>query len=142
MAERCAICGCLLHRTAGTYATVEGRAHASKHHFVAERFFGRSQNRRGTQRTPIFPKCPWGHERETGVFCYECHELLLHNPVLLPQDVDGFGEIVRRRGLAEDESKPETLEKIGKRIELFREVISRGIAALLEDEGQVATALK
>jgi len=44
--------------------------------------------------------------------------------------------------LAEDESKPETLEKIGKRIELFREVISRGIAALLEDEGQVATALK
>jgi hypothetical protein len=43
MTEKCAICGCELHRIAGTYArpTVEGRSHASKHHFVSERFFGR-----------------------------------------------------------------------------------------------------
>jgi len=76
MGERCAICDCVLHRTAGTYArpTIEGRSHATKHHFVAERFFGRSSNRRGTVTDGVFTSCPWGHEGETAVFCYECHE--------------------------------------------------------------------
>ena len=85
MNESCEVCGCLLGREAGTYArpTVEGRSHASQHHYLAERFFGRSKNRRGTERQRIFEESPWGHEGETGVFCYECHEELLHNPVLL-----------------------------------------------------------
>jgi hypothetical protein len=50
MNERCAICGCELHRTRDTYArpTPEGRSHASVHHFVPERFFGRSRRPRGT----------------------------------------------------------------------------------------------
>src|SRR5438034_11356030 len=88
MAEACAICGCQLHRTRDTYATatIEGRSHASKHHFVAERFFGRSTNRRGTKTEGLFNACPWGREGESEVFCYECHEELLHNPVLLPWD--------------------------------------------------------
>src|SRR5580765_5408156 len=88
MTEFCAICGCELHRTAGTYAraTREGRSHATRHHFVAERFFGRSANRRSTQTDSIFAKCPWGIEGLSDVFCYECHEELLHNPVLLPDD--------------------------------------------------------
>lgn len=49
MTEHCTICGCQLHRTPYTYAqsTVQGRSHATKHHYVAERFFGRSANRRG-----------------------------------------------------------------------------------------------
>jgi len=56
MSENCAICGCELHRTRDTYAraTIEGRSHATKHHFVAERFFGRSSNRRGTRTEGIF----------------------------------------------------------------------------------------
>ena len=39
--ETCAVCGCELNRS-GNYAgtTTEGRSHASKHHFVAERFSG------------------------------------------------------------------------------------------------------
>jgi hypothetical protein len=49
---------------------------------VAERFFGRSNNRRGTQRDRVFEECPWGIEGQTAVFCYDCHEELLHNPVL------------------------------------------------------------
>ena len=79
--EACAICGCSVNRC-GNYArsSVEGRSHASKHHFVAERFFGRSTNRRGTKRDGIFKTCPWGHEGECGVYCYECHEELLHKP--------------------------------------------------------------
>jgi hypothetical protein len=61
--ERCAICGCLLHRS-GEYAkpTVKGRSHATEHHFVAERFFGRSKNRKGTVRPAIFRECPWNLE--------------------------------------------------------------------------------
>jgi hypothetical protein len=67
MAEHCAICGCLLHRTAKTYArpTIEGRSHATAHHFVSERFFGRSANRKGTRTEGIFESCPWGHEGQT-----------------------------------------------------------------------------
>jgi len=126
--EICAICGCQLHRTKNTYAspTIEGRSHASKHHNVPERFFGRSKNRAGTQREKIFVACPWGHEGETSIFCYDCHEELLHNPVLLSEDIKLFAEIVRNRGLSE-EIKTESKEKIAGRIKLFQEIIQRGI---------------
>lgn len=137
MLEHCAICGCLLHRTRDTYArpTVAGRSHATKHHFVAERFFGRSTNRRGTKTEGVFPSCPWGHEGESAPFCYECHEELLHNPVLLPEDISRFAELVRRRGLSE-ETKTESRSPIAGRIKLFREVIALGLAAALEQEAQ------
>jgi len=87
MKSNCAICGCKIHR-GGQYATptIEGRSHATKHHYVAKRFFDRSANRRSEQRKPIFSECPWNIEGETNEFCYECHEELLHNPVLLPSN--------------------------------------------------------
>lgn len=131
MKENCTICGCELHRKGG-YAkpTVAGRSHATKHHFVAERFFGRSTNRRGTQREPMFTECPWGQAGNSAVFCYECHEELLHNPVVLPEDLKGFRELVKQRGLSEDE-KPSDRLRIGGRIQLFHEVIRRGILELL-----------
>jgi hypothetical protein len=131
MAERCAICGCALHRKAGTYArpTIEGRSHATEHHFVSERFFGRSANRKGTKTEGIFEVCPWGHEGKTAVFCYECHEELLHNPVLLPEDIKRFAKLVRSRQLAEDQ-KPADRKKIAGRVALFHEVIARGLAAM------------
>ena len=134
MAEKCAICGCLLHRTKGSYAraTIEGRSHATKHHFVPERFFGRSANRRGTKRDGIFLTCPWGHEKSTGVFCYECHEELLHNPVVLPEDIELFATLVHRRKLGE-RHKSASRRQIAGRIKLFQAVISRGIEALLSE---------
>ena len=137
MSEHCAICGCLLHRTRNTYArpTVAGRSHATKHHFVAERFFGRSTNRRGTQTDGVFPSCPWGHEGECAPFCYECHEVLLHNPVLLREDISRFSELVRRYGLSE-QTKTESRLPITGRIKLFREVISLGLTAALEQKMQ------
>lgn len=133
--ERCAICNCRLHRTRGTYArpTVEGRSHATRHHFVAERFFGRSANRRGTQHEGIFEVCPWDHEKKGDVFCYECHELLLHNPVMLPAEVKLFAELVRERGLDET-NKTADRSKIAGRVELFQEVIARGLRALAGNE--------
>ena len=134
MIERCAICNCVLHRAAGTYArpTIEGRSHATKHHFVAERFFGRSSNRRGTVTEGVFSACPWGHERETAVFCYECHEELLHNPVLLPQDIAAFARLVQQRGFSE-EIKTTDRSKLAGRIQLFHEALSIGFAALLKE---------
>ena len=130
MAETCGICGCELHR-GGEYATPtpEGRSHATAHHFVAERFFGRSVNRRGDQRTPIFDTCPWGVEGEKAVFCYDCHEELVHNPVFLPDDVEAFAELVQNRGLAET-TKSDSRKKLAGRIELLHEVIARGIREL------------
>ena len=131
MVERCAICNCILHRTAGTYArpTPEGRSHATKHHFVAERFFGRSSNRRGTLTDGVFQSCPWGHEGETAVFCYECHEELLHNPVLLPNDVALFALLVKQLGLNE-EQKTEDRSKLGGRIKLLHEALALGLRTL------------
>ena len=128
--ETCGICGCELNRS-GNYATPtpEGRSHATAHHYVAERFFGRSSNRRGSQRTPIFDTCPWGVEGEKAVFCYECHEELIHNPVFLPDDVKAFAELVQDRGLAET-TKTDSRDKLAGRVELLHEVIARGIREL------------
>ena len=136
MTERCAICGCKLHRTRNTYArpTVEGRSHATQHHHIAERFFGRTTNRKG-KRVGVFSKCPWGHEGDKAVFCYECHEELLHNPVLLPEDVKQFSELVRLCGFSEEE-KNDSRQLIAERIKLFHEVIAYGISAVLEQKKQ------
>ena len=131
MTERCAICGCELHRTHGTYArsTVVGRSHASKHHFVAERFFGRSNNRRGTRRDRVFEKCPWDVEGQTAVFCYDCHEELLHNPIFLPVDIARLADLVKERRL-DEVRKTESKDKIAGRIKLFHEIIQRGLKEL------------
>jgi len=129
--ERCVICGCVLHRN-GNYAQPnhEARSHASSHHLVAERFFGRNGNRPGEMRDRIFEICPWNSERVSRVFCYECHELLLHNPVLMPEDLAAFADLVRNRDLDEDE-KPNDYTRIGGRIRLFHEIIATGLRELL-----------
>lgn len=130
MDETCAICGCALHRS-GEYAlpTVLGRSHATSHHYVAERFFGRSANRKGTQREAMWNTCPWGHEGKAAVFCYECHEELIHNPVILPADIQRFAELVRLRGLSE-QTKTEDRSPIAGRVRLFQEIIAKGIEAV------------
>ena len=134
IAERCAVCGCSVHRE-GQYAqpSIKGRSHATKHHFIAERFFGRSANRRGTQREPIFLDDPWQAEGQSEVFCYECHEELIHNPVLLPDDIKAFAKLVQIRGLSEDQKNTDRT-KIAGRIQLLHEVLSRGLKELLSDE--------
>ena len=132
--EICAICGCLLHRD-GDYAkpSLKGRSHATKHHYIPERFFGRSKNRKGTQREPIFDTCPWNSEGKTAVFCYECHEELLHNPVMLPDDINAFSKLVHLMGLSENK-KNKDKTKIAGRIKLMHKIISRGLKEMLDDE--------
>jgi len=131
--ERFDVCNCRLRRTT-EYAkqTREGRAGATKHHFVAERFFGRSGNRKGTVTAPIFTICPWDCEGQNLVLCYECHEELIHNPVLLPGDFALLRRLVFAKGLDEDE-KPDDRSKIGARINLFHEVIASGLRQLVND---------
>lgn len=140
MTERCSICGCLLHRR-GDYAqpTIQGRSHATEHHYVAERFFGRSKNRKGTERSRLFAACPWGLEAECEVFCYECHEEVLHNPVFTPQDIRAFADLVARRGLSEQE-KTESRDKLAGRVRLLHEVIEAGLRALLPSDASVTSA--
>lgn len=135
MNECCAICGCQLRRKKDTYARpdIEGRSHATRHHYVAERYFGRSRNRPATKTEGIFLSCPWGYEGATGVFCYECHEELLHNPVLLPQDIARLAELVRKRGLAE-EKKSDDRSKIAGRVILLHDVVARGLADLNSED--------
>jgi hypothetical protein len=128
--ENCAICGCLLNRN-GKYAspTTEGRSHASEHHFVAERFFGRSGNGNKEIRLKIFEKCPWELKGKSEVLCYECHEILLHNPVFTREDIAGFAELVKLKKLDEP-TKTDSCEKLAMRIQLLHEVIENGIKIL------------
>ena len=131
--ERCRICHCKLHRSK-EYArpTNKGRAGATRHHFVAERFFGRSTNRRGSSRPAIFSACPWDYEGKDLVLCYECHEELVHNPVLLPEDFEILRELVLAKGFSE-EDKPDHREKIAGRIRLFHEAIAMGLRQMAAD---------
>jgi hypothetical protein len=128
--EKCELCGCDLHRKGG-YAkpTVKGRSHATKHHYVAERLFGRSKNRPGTTRTAIFEPSQWQVERKTAIFCYECHEELIHNPVFLPEDVKAFANLIRSRKLHES-NKTSSRDKLAGRIKLLHEVIQKGLTQL------------
>jgi hypothetical protein len=120
-----------LTRQSGTYATptIEGRSHATEHHYVAERFFGRSTNRRNEQRERLFEACPWNLEGKKELYCYECHEELLHNPVLSPADVADFSRLVKSRGL-DEAAKPVHRQQLAGRVQLLHEVIEAGLAAL------------
>jgi hypothetical protein len=82
-------------------------------------------------RGRIFETCPWGVERSTATYCYECHEELLHNPVFTPQDVETFARLVAARGFSE-EQKADGRKKLAGRIMLLHEVIEAGLAALSE----------
>jgi hypothetical protein len=128
--ENCAICGCKLHRD-GDYAkpTVKGRSHATEHHYVAERFFGRSANRPGTVRGPLFREDEWKLEKRMAAYCYECHEEIIHNPVFLPDDIAAFSELVKAKGFSEDEKTDDRSKHAG-RIRLFHDVIKAGLDAL------------
>jgi hypothetical protein len=121
--EKCQICGCTIHRK-GEYAkpTVKGRSHATKHHYVAERFYGRTKNKRKYKKVKrIFNKNDFpDYQRKTGTFCYECHEELLHNPILLPADIEKLSLLVHRRKCNEDKKRV-SREKIAERIKLFHE---------------------
>jgi hypothetical protein len=131
MSEQCELCNCILNRNGGYgNPTPEGRSHASSHHYVAERFFGRSANRRGELRNPlplsdVFKK----HEGERLVLCYECHEELLHNPVFLPEDIKMFREIIMHRGFQED-SRSDDLSHLSNRISLLHQIIQEGLRAM------------
>jgi len=139
MFEHCAICGCHVHRIANTYAqpSIAGRSHAARHYYVAERFFGRSKNRRGSSSEGIFSSCPWKQEGESGILCYECEKELLRNPVLLPDDVAHFAELVKRRGFGE-KHKTESRAPIAGRVALLQQVIALGISAALKREASLA----
>lgn len=68
------------------------------------------------------------------VFCYECHEELIHNPILLPDDIARLAKLVKQRGLSEIQ-KTEVREQIGGRLKLFHEVIAAGLTSLLQKKG-------
>ena len=71
------------------------------------------------------------------MYCYECHEELLHNPVFTAKDMGQFAELVRLRGLAED-AKSRDRSKLAGRVRLFHELIEAGLSALLAESTKPA----
>ncbi|MHC4865789.1 MAG: hypothetical protein ACYTEX_17035 [Planctomycetota bacterium] len=72
-------------------------------------------------------------EGKKDVFCYDCHEELLHNPVFLPEDIDLLAHLVRARHLDERE-KTEDRSRLAGRIMLLHEVLKNGLQVTLEGE--------
>lgn len=70
------------------------------------------------------------------VYCYECPEELLHNPILLPEDVKNFSKLVRKRGYDEVE-KPEHRVQIAGRIKLLHEIIEAGLKQLISNHSSM-----
>jgi len=132
--ETCLLCGCIVHRS-GSYGqpSIEGRSHASAHHFVAERFFGRSANRPGELREALpLSETYRVFEGTAGVFCYECHEELLHNPILLPDDIAKLRQCFVQKGITETEKTNDRI-LAARRVALLHEVIQRGISSMQND---------
>lgn len=73
------------------------------------------------------------------MYCYECHEELLHNPVFTEIDMQRFARLVRLRELDED-VKPPSREKLAGRIRLLHDVIEIGLRSL-DEGGTPRTAL-
>ncbi|OGV57622.1 MAG: hypothetical protein A2283_04300 [Lentisphaerae bacterium RIFOXYA12_FULL_48_11] len=65
------------------------------------------------------------------IFCYECHEELIHNPVFLPKDIEALNTLVRAKKLNEDH-KTESREKIAGRIKLLHKIITAGLKQISE----------
>ena len=63
------------------------------------------------------------------MFCYECHEELLHNPVLTPAQICAFRDLTAQCGLNET-VKTSKKEKIAGRIRLFNRVIEAELIAM------------
>lgn len=137
--DNCEICKCpLTQHKKNTYGkdTTDGRSYKSKHHYVAKRFLGNSKNRRGTRRSKIFEPKIWSQEIGKVKFyvylCYDCHEELLHNPVLLPEDIEKLSSIVKKKELNQKD-KPRDKRKIAGRIKLFHEIIKKGLEQISQE---------
>ena len=130
MGEPCSICGCSVHRK-GEYAraTVKGRSHATWHHLIAKRFFGRKANKRSGKIDAIFERKDWEAEQDKIVLCYDCHEVLLHNPIFLKKDLDRFRMLIKDHGFNETK-KTESTRQLAGRIVLLHEIIEKGLEVL------------
>ncbi|MFL6210345.1 MAG: hypothetical protein ACJ74W_15925 [Pyrinomonadaceae bacterium] len=58
---------------------------------------------------------------------------MLHNPVLLPEDIELLASLVKQRGLGEKEKSADR-SKLGGRIELLHEVLARGLKSLVREQ--------
>jgi len=133
--KTCAICGCPLHRTAGTYAkpTADGRSHATDHHCVPKRFLS-DKNTKGEKRGPVLTDRHWAEKgSQTVTLCYDCHEELLHNPILLEEDVKHLRQIMDNKGCTETHKTEGDYKCIANRVRIFHEIIKAGIEHTLKE---------
>ena len=132
--EDCEICGCRVTRGPGYgEANSVGRSHASRHHLIPQRFLGGPGAGRTEDRSPLFSHSPWGHEDDCAVLCYDCHEELLHNPVLLHEQIETLAALCRLRGCNETD-KTEDRSPLAARVQLLHEAIALGLEELLKRE--------
>ena len=111
-----------MKRKKGQYAkdSINGRSYPTKHHLIAKRFYNK-------KRKKIFETIDKPSVVE---LCYDCHEELLHNPVLSANDIEKFSMLIKQKECNET-IKDDSKNKIRERIDLFAEIIAEGIKTLL-----------
>ena len=88
--SRCMLCG-IEYSTGAVYATEHGRHSRGRHHLFPRRFEKYDMSQEG------FAKKLDVETRDLGFvhLCYECHEELLHNPVLTAKMLDELSHLMR-----------------------------------------------
>jgi len=102
-ADHCMLCG--IEFTTGVYATESGQYHRSTHHLVPTRF-----KKHGISQRSLAKKLNAESEDLDSVhLCYECHEVLLLNPVFTTKMIKELSHLIKGKSL---EDKVVTLSRV------------------------------
>lgn len=132
--SRCVVCNGVGARRAPSQ-TPEGRSRLTHREMVPHALFGRNRKTRWRHDDPIdpvFTEDPWDAEGESTLMCAECRDQLLGQPVLLAWDLALLSSLIRQAGLSE-EQRTSDRSKMAGRVQLFHEVIARGLLVLTEE---------
>ena len=102
--SQCMLCG-IEYATGVVYASEHGRRSRGRHHLFPRRFEKRGMSQEGLARKLDVETRDLGFVH----LCYECHEELLHNPVLTIKMLDELSHLIKGKSL---EDKVVTLSRI------------------------------
>ena len=92
--DRCVLCG-IKFTTGDVYATKSGQYNRSKHHLFPTRF-----KKHGISQESLAKKLNVGTRDFDPVYlCYECHEILLLNPVFTTEMIKELSHLIKGKSL-------------------------------------------
>ena len=92
--DHCMLCGIEFTKT-GVYATKSGQHKRGEHHLIPKRF-----EKNGISQVSLAKKLNVGtRDFEPVYLCYECHEVLLLNPVFTTEMIKELSPLIKGKSL-------------------------------------------